>query len=260
MTTLQQYLSKTPAQQRNVKKDDLHNIIAQLSAQGNAANNGPSNADIMKEIITLRADINEVLDLKQQVSDIRDELNTVYGVLNHQLRFLETLDSKERGKNIIITDLKEDNGTPLEKQVNAIGYTNVILDESDEENIGLTINGERLSVKRLGVLRDNHDPNRPRAVLVQVPNKNVRNDIIANASSLKNNPTFARIYVKKDVHPAIRKEEGRLRKKLYDEKNNPLNVRKVLEYDRVNRTLLCDGNIIDRFRPNFLLVHKTKNR
>ena len=124
------------------------------------------------------------------------------------------------------------------------------LDES-EDNFGLSINNEKLSIKRLGVLRGNPDPNRPRAILVQVPNKNIRDDIIAHAQSLKNNTAYAMTYVKKDVHPAIRKEEGRLRKKLYDEKNNPINAEKVIEYDSIKRVLVCDGVIIDRFKPNF---------
>jgi len=75
MVTLQKYLHKTPAQQRNLKKDELLNVIAELRAQGNAnnaPNNVPTNADIIRELLTIRGDINEIRELKTTIQVMSD--------------------------------------------------------------------------------------------------------------------------------------------------------------------------------------------
>ena len=61
-----------------------------------------------------------------------------------------------------------------------------------------------------------------------------------------------RIYIlKKDIHPAIRKELGRLRKRAYDEKNKPDNSDATIVYDPKNRVVTRNGIVIDRFYPKF---------
>ena len=254
MVTLAQYLGMQSTQRKNVKKEDLHRFIDELHI--NDVNNGPTNADIMQELLSIRSDINEIMDLKETTKIMRDEIDTAYDIINSQMRFLETIDSKERGKNVIITGIVENSNLKLEKQVNdvisATGYVNAnLLLNEDDNDYGLFINEEKLSVKRLGKARTDADPTRPRAVLLQVTNKKVRDDIVACASTLKGKEGYIKIYIKKDVHPAIRKEQGRQRKRLYDEKNNPQNADKTIVFDWKRRVIICDEKIIDRFCPNF---------
>ena len=62
---------------------------------------------------------------------------------------------------------------------------------------------------------------------------------------------FKNIYIKKDIHPAIRIELGRLRKRAYDEKEKPENVGATIAYDPKNRVVTRNGVVIDRFYPSF---------
>ena len=63
--------------------------------------------------------------------------------------------------------------------------------------------------------------------------------------------TYSRVYIKKDTHPVVRKEIGRLRQKERDEKNKAENTNVEIKYDAKNRVLTRDGIIIDRFTPTF---------
>lgn len=62
---------------------------------------------------------------------------------------------------------------------------------------------------------------------------------------------MARVYLKKDVHPAIRKEQTRLRNREKQEKGKPCNAASNISYDWKNRVLVRDGVVIDRFSPMF---------
>ncbi len=70
-------------------------------------------------------------------------------------------------------------------------------------------------------------------------------------SSEEPGATMARIYLKKDTHPAIRKEQARLRMREKEEKDKPCNAASNISYDWKNRVLLRDGVVIDRFSPKF---------
>ena len=59
------------------------------------------------------------------------------------------------------------------------------------------------------------------------------------------------MYIKKDVHPAIRRETARLRKREREEREKAENVGVNVTYDWKNRVLTRDGVVIDRFTPRF---------
>lgn len=59
--------------------------------------------------------------------------------------------------------------------------------------------------------------------------------------------TMARICLKKDTSPVIRKEQVRLRMREKKEKEKPCNAASNISYDWKNRVLLRDGVVIDRF-------------
>ena len=79
-----------------------------------------------------------------------------------------------------------------------------------------------------------------------------RDAIIAKAKELNNaGPSYSRVYIKKDIHPVVRKEIGRLRKRVKDEKAKSENEAANIVYDAKNRTVTRNGIIIDRFTPKF---------
>ena len=53
---------------------------------------------------------------------------------------------------------------------------------------------------------------RQRPILARTPNKRARDFVLQNTRALKDaGPTYMRVYVKKDIHPAIRREWKRLK-------------------------------------------------
>ena len=76
--------------------------------------------------------------------------------------------------------------------------------------------------------------------------------ICSTANELKSaGEMFRSVYIKTDIHPAVRKELGRLRKRAYDEKDKPDNVGANIVYDHKNRVVTRNDVVIDRFYPKF---------
>ena len=87
---------------------------------------------------------------------------------------------------------------------------------------------------------------------IVLQNKEDRVKIMKNAAKLKDaGPSYAKIYLKKDQHPAVRKEMNRLHQVVRTEKNKAENVGKNIVFDKDTRTVKVDNIIIDRFNPNF---------
>ncbi len=80
----------------------------------------------------------------------------------------------------------------------------------------------------------------------------VPDNILQKTRQLKNaGGEFSRIYVKKDVHPNIRKEWKRLFDAEKMEKKRPENAGCEVRLDTGERKLYVDGNVIDSWNPQF---------
>ena len=81
----------------------------------------------------------------------------------------------------------------------------------------------------------------------------LRNEVVGASAVLKNhtNASLKAIYLKKDIHPAIRREYKRIYDAEKREKDKPENQGIEVKYDKMSRTLIVNGQVIDRFRPNF---------
>ena len=79
-----------------------------------------------------------------------------------------------------------------------------------------------------------------------------RKRVIDDAKKLKNvDGRFKKIFIKKDIHPAVRKEQNRIRFVEREERQKPENQGRDVKYDFESRCLLVDGIIVDRFKPSF---------
>ena len=116
------------------------------------------------------------------------------------------------------------------------------------------------SIERLGkprrsdrsILVDKAPPRGPRPIKITLSRASDRKQILTDAKKLENfQEPFSRIRMKKDTHPAIRKEFARLREIEHKEKDKPENQGKVVEYDHRRRAVLVDGQIVDSFQPVF---------
>ena len=105
-----------------------------------------------------------------------------------------------------------------------------------------------MSCKRLG---NNAQPGRKRSILVTVRSKEARDIVLEKAKALKQaNETYKSIYIKKDVHPEVRKEWNRLREAEKTEKECPGNGGSVIRLDAKERKLYKDDVVIDQWGPH----------
>ena len=149
------------------------------------------------------------------------------------------LDSRERSKNIVITGVSE-----------SVDLEGAHTDQQKCEIILQTIGVPEIAFtqKRLGRQVDG----RVRALLLHIPSAPQRESILANTSKLKQaGPAYQKVYVKKDVHPAVRNEWRRLRESEKKEKEKPENVGCNIRLDTRQRVLLRDEVVIDRWSPSY---------
>ena len=203
------------------------------------ASQQPSNNDLLDEIRSLKDEVKAMAGIKQKVDELSERLDQAYyNIITQQ----QSLDKKERRNNLIITGVSE--------EVDAIGNTDVEKVQNVIKATGYQLTSDPASweIKRLG--RENERKKRP--LLVVVGDGHQRNEILRKAKNLKSiEGLVSSVYVKKDVHPAVRKEMARLRQREKDEKEKPENVGVTIVFDWKKRVLLREGSIIDKFSPHF---------
>lgn len=203
----------------------------------------PPNSELLEEIRNVREDLAAMKEMKNKIESLNARLDDAYMIIHQQNRFLEYLDAKDRVRNLVITGVSEDDdnlgttdGEKIKTVFEAAGYAG-------------PIRTEVWATKRLG---KPDAERRRRPIHVTLESQNQRSDILKVAKNLKEKGgEFARIYIKKDVHPAARREMARLRTREEEEKQKPDNQGVEIMYDWQRRVLLRDGVVIDRYFPNF---------
>ena len=94
-------------------------------------------------------------------------------------------------------------------------------------------------------------PNKKRLILVRVRSKDLRDNALEKAKVHKEAETeYKTIYIKKDVHPPVRKEWNRLKEAETNEKAKPENVGSSIRFDSRERKLYRDDVVIDSWTPH----------
>ena len=208
-----------------------------------AGNNDPTNAELLQEIRELRGTMSNVKEIKEQVKEMGNRLTTMYQIVHQQQLFMESIDNRERRCKLVITGLPEG---PDDIGTGDIAKLQTVLTKAKCPS---EMDPSTFTLRRLGQENNARGP-RPLHVTVTTPQQ--RETIITAAKELKNaGGAFARVYIKKDTHPAVRKEVGRLRQREREEKNKAENQGVSIVYDAKQRILTRDGTIIDRFTPTF---------
>ena len=235
---------------------------AQLTDAILAADPGTTSAGDMSAILNQLKKMEEKFDSKQEdtlhaIKDLKQDLRAVKvenqqlradvdkltGVIASQQRYLEIVDAKERARNLFIIGVSE-----TERLLNA---------ETDAQKLKLIVKAlglkeEELSKLIIQCLGKARDDGKPRPVLVTMPDGQSRTSALKQAPSLKNaDNNFAGIRVKKDVHPAIRREWARMFRSEEIEREKPENQGCKIEFDRRKRQILKDGEVIDTFQAHF---------
>ena len=156
----------------------------------------------------LNAVMAEVAELKKVITspdsfvtkkfaELNNRIEQQADIIARQQRFLELLDRKEPKANIVVL------GLPDESEALDGAVTDTDKLEQVWEKVGVV--GVECQHRILGAHAEGGRRNRP--LLLTIPQKDMRSRILANAKNLKTaGEKFSRIYVKKDVHPGVRKE------------------------------------------------------
>ena len=180
----------------------------------------------------------------KEIKVLKEENKHITDALLHHQKYLEALEASKRASNIIITGLPEDDfvfeGESLHSDVEKVQKVFEAIERSAVEVDECV---------RLGKTQ----VNRPRIVRLKLKNPQDRMSVLQNSKLLKNkNLPFNKVYLKKDVHPMVRKEFNRLKQAERKEKEKPENEGRNVVYDAASRCILVDDVVVDKFRMSFL--------
>ena len=224
-------------------KDTLKSILKEVQDKENNPHENNSETDIQTMLSEILQEVREIRRDKvkhdEEMKEIRDDYAKLLQTVTQQQKFMEELDRKERSKNIVITGVSE--SKDLEE-----AHTDVQKCERILEKIG--VSGISYTHKRIGKQIDHRD----RPLLLECVSATEKENILANTSALKQaGPAYQKVFVKKDIHPAVRREWWRLKDAEKKEKEKPENVGCSIHLDTKQRVLLRDGNVIDRWSPTY---------
>ena len=159
--------------------------------------------------------------LEKKCETYEENIDNLKAIVSKQQITISSIDQDKREKNIIISGMNEDiieyNDTKYETDIAKI---DILL-----EILGVTI-PDGYEALRIG----KQHPNYHRIIKMNVHSKHSRDTIMNVTKKLKDvGPPWDKIYLKKDLHPAMIQENNRLRFKLKKlkslEENNGKNVK-----------------------------------
>ena len=160
-------------------------------------------------------------------------------VIARQQTFLESIDRREREIKLVVLGVPDESES-LDGETTDGGKLRKIWSKLDEP-----VNIQ--PCQRLGraVPGDHKWP-----ILVTLASRQLRDKILGKTKKLKESGApYDSVYVKKDVHPSVRKEWKRLRDAEAAEKVKPEYTGCVIRLDTKERKLYRDGVVIDSWRP-----------
>ena len=224
-----------------VNKDVLVNCIL-------ASKNGVGESNLLQQ--KLDEITRELADLKRKItspestfnkkiSHMQDQIDKQAEIIASQQHFLEAIDRKDRETKLVVLGAPDENES-LDGATTDEGKLSKIWNQLDEPF-------EIESFRRLGRVATGQ---RKRPILVTLPSKRARDKIIEKTKRLKDaGSPYDTVYVRKDVHPSVRKEWKRLRDAEASEKAKPENIGCEIRLDTKERKLYRDGEVIDCWRP-----------
>lgn len=244
----------SPVEIRRMNKDQLQFALRTLineTAEDTAT--GPT----VVQMSRIESKLDDLLEkwnkekdaLNKQIHELRKDKERMAETLSQHQRMLESIEAERRAANVIMT------GVPEEQLGDAI---------TDFEKVKLVLSTigqqavEVKSVERLGSRQQRQDQRPPpggsrrlyrRPIKVVLKDSGNRKDVLDSARNLKTKgDAYKSIYIKKDVHPLVRKEFERLRDVAKRERDRPENEGKNVRYDYRERKVYVDDVVIDSFR------------
>ena len=234
--------------QSKYTKEELANfIITSLSSKeqnNQSSQDKNSNAELCKVIGELKEEVSKysekLNDIVEKNKALSCDVDKLVKTVACQQKFLEHLDFKEREHNLIIINLPED-GKGLDGATNDKDKFMRVLEE-----IGEDLDNCGFKIKRLGKIEEGASI-KPRPCLIILDNVEKRSSILQKVRNFRGKDDFKDIRVKKDQHPAIRKEWYRMFKVEEEEKKKPENAGSNIVFDKKKRVITRDGVVIERW-------------
>ncbi len=224
-------------------------MILAFGEDGTAlANNNRRIDDLVKAVDALKNTIMaQNTMVNKNYEELKIQVDKQAEIIAKQQQYLEYLDKKEREDNVVIL------GVPDEQE----SLDGAVTDEKKLDKIWTAagVSGVAVTHPRLGgSLSQASGSARPRVhpILLTLADKNQRATILNNANRLKTSgDNYSRIYIKKDVHPSVRKAWRRLREVEAAEKAKPDNVGCAIRLDPRERKVYKDNIVIDTWNAQF---------
>lgn len=177
----------------------------------------------------------EVRVLKVENDELKSQVNTLTTIVGSQQRFLERVDANMRARNFIIKNMREANDADDTKLVGTI------LAE-------LGCKDAEFSCKRLGQKRTD---NKARFLLVIMATPESREKVMKSLKRLEssNIPELRDLKIRRDQHPSIAREWGRLYGAF--EKAKQENPGVPVDFDKNHRVIRVDGVDKDNWKSYF---------
>lgn len=68
----------------------------------------PTNSVLLDELKSIKLELAAVKEMKKEIDSLHTRLDDAYKIINQQNWFMESLDAKERVRNLVITGVKEE--------------------------------------------------------------------------------------------------------------------------------------------------------
>ena len=248
----------SPAELRKLTKDQLQFALrTQINEPAEDTAAGPSAVQMGR----IEAKLDDLLSkwnkereaMQKEINELRRDKDKVTAALSQHQRILESLDAERRAANVIITGVPEEN---MGEAATDRAKVKLVLSTIGQPDV-LVKSVERLGGQRQDRRAPSSNGSRPyrRPIKVVLMNADDRKTVLEGARQLKtSDAAFRSIYVKKDVHPMVRKELERLRETTKREKERPENQGKNVYYDYKERKVYVDDVGSGRQLPGYQLL------
>ena len=105
---VEQVRALLPNEIDKMKNAQLKQALSTLLNTQVQVNDEPSNSVILDELRSLKGAVKEMAGLKQKVDSLSSKLDDAYKIIHQQQLFLESLDGKERRRNLIMMGVSEE--------------------------------------------------------------------------------------------------------------------------------------------------------
>lgn len=229
-------------QLKSINKDELIDVI--LSSKGSDMEAITRLEDRLLSVANELAGLKQVITnsetaVDKKLQEMQQKVDRQAEIIMKQQQFLEQIDRKERETNIVVL------GVPDEEEA----LEGATCDDDKLHKIWQVIGANTTirSHRRLGKRESGSVRQRP--ILVMVNCKDDRDNTLAKASELKRRGApYDKVFIKKDVHPAVRREWKRLRDVVVTETERPENQGCNIRLDPKERKVYRDEVVIDQWR------------